>query len=800
MSDLRLVGPAVAAWAGSAALLAVAPPTRLVVAGLCAATAAAVRLGSGSCTRWLRAGRAARRGPSTAVSRDPRTADGVRWVVVLGLVLLALLQVAAAAQHTWSGRTEVAALAVDRASVTATVVLTGDAQVVGTNERARLLRAATLTQMVGRGSSHRADVPVLLVGGEAIREPPWRATVRVVGRLEPADAADGRAASLRVTGTPEVVEPPGMVATAADRLRAGLRQSVDGAPPDPRGLLPGLVVGDTTRTPADLTEAMRASGMTHLTAVSGSNCTIVTAIVLGLASLLGLPRRLRPLVALVALAGFVVLARPEPSVVRAATMGAIGLLGLSRSRRSAGLPVLGGAVVVVLVVDPWLARSYGFALSTLATLGILLFTRPWADAVASRLPVRLSALGTAVALPVAAQAATAPVVVLLQGSVSLVGVAANVLAAPLVAPATVAGVAAALASVLSDRLATVLGWVGVLPAAGIAQVARHSAQVPGGTVPWPDGPLGAILLTAVTVAVLLTGRSLRAVAAARPVLTLVLAGLAVGVTLPTHTVTWPPDGWRVVVCDVGQGDAIVLRSGPSAAVLVDTGPDPPLVDGCLDRLGVESLDAVVLTHLHADHVDGLTGAIDGRQVHQLLLGPERTPARAGDEIDRLARDARIPVVTVRAGDRLVLGELDAVVWSPARTITAGSVPNNASVVLAASTGGVDALLLGDIEREACRDLLLRLRREPGMMRAAAAFDVVKTPHHGSADIDPDLLAAVRSPVAVVSVGADNDYGHPAPRHLQTLRHQGFTTYRTDRHGDVALLAGPDGDVRVTTRG
>ncbi|MGL5851247.1 MAG: ComEC/Rec2 family competence protein, partial [Phycicoccus sp.] len=417
--------------------------------------------------------------------------------------------------------------------------------------------------------------------------------------------------------------------------------------------------------------------------------------------------------------------------------------------------------MVVLVVDPWLARSYGFALSTLATLGILLFTRPWADAVASRLPVRLAGLGPVVALPVAAQAATAPVVVLLQGSVSLVGVAANVLAAPLVAPATIAGVAAALASVLSDSLASVLGWAGVLPAAGIAQVARHAARVPGGTVPWPDGPLGAMLLAALTVTVLLTGRSLGAVAAARPVPALVLAGLAVGATVPTHTVTWPPDGWRVVVCDVGQGDAVVLRSGPSAAVLVDTGPDPPLVDGCLDRLGVVALDAVLLTHLHADHVDGLPGALDGRRVRQVLVGPERTPLSAGDTIDRLARDAQIPVVTVRAGDRLALGEVDAVVWSPARTIAAGSIPNNASVVLAASTGGVAALLLGDIEREACRDLLLRLRREPGMMRAAAAFDVVKTPHHGSADIDPGLLAAVRSPVAVVSVGADNDYGHPA---------------------------------------
>ena len=243
------------------------------------------------------------------------------------------------------------------------------------------------------------------------------------------------------------------MAAAAERLRAGLRASVDHAPPDARGLLPGLVIGDTSRTPPDLTAAMRATGMTHLTAVSGSNVAVVTGLVLGLCVL----RRRAPAAGdqcwrWSALAGFVVLARPEPSVVRAAVMGAIGLIGLSRSRRSAGPPVLGAAIVVVLVVDPWLARSFGFALSSLATLGLLLFTRPWGDAIGARLPPRLTGLGPALAIPVAAQAMTAPVIVLLQGSVSVVGIVANLLAAPLVPVATVAGVAAALTSVVWARV------------------------------------------------------------------------------------------------------------------------------------------------------------------------------------------------------------------------------------------------------------------------------------------------------------------------------------------------------------
>lgn len=659
------------------------------------------------------------------------------------------------------------------------------------------MRTATIQVLSARGRTEAASAPVLLVGGPAVAAPPWRSTAVVRGRLAATDRADDRVAVLTVTGTPRVVEAPGAVANGAEHLRSGLRTALDDAPADARGLLPGLVIGDTSRTPQDLTDAMLATGMTHLTAVSGSNVAVVVGLVLGLCVVLGVPRRLRPVLAGLALAGFVVLARPEPSVVRAAAMGAIGLIGLSRSRRAAGLPVLGGAVVAVLVIDPWLARSYGFALSTLATLGLLLFTRPWGDAVGRRLPSRLAPLGPALAVPVAAQVMTAPVVVLLQGSVSVIGVVANLLAAPFVAPATVCGVAAAVVSLVWGRGAELVAWAGVVPTTAIARVARVVAEVPGGTMPWPDGAPGAALLALLFLALVLSGRALAGAVRAHPAVSYAALALAAALLLPTRVVTWPPDGWRVVVCDVGQGDAIVLRSGAGHAVLVDAGPDPPLVDGCLDRLAIRTLDAVVLTHFHADHVDGLAGAFQGRTVRQLLTTPVREPEAGAAAVDRVAREHHVPVSTLRAGDALTLGELHAVVWSPWRRIGDGSVPNNASVVLAVRTGDVDALLLGDVEREAAHDLLLRLRRDPAMAAAARGFELVKTPHHGSSNLDDELMAAVRAPVGVISVGADNDYGHPAPAHVALLRRLGYAVYRTDQRGDVAVVEG-GGATRVVT--
>ncbi|MFL6175981.1 MAG: ComEC/Rec2 family competence protein [Ornithinibacter sp.] len=767
-TDLRLLGPAVLAWAVAAAALGLAPRGHLLLAaapGLVVGVAVCVAPARHALARWA----------------------GLR-PLLLTVALVSVLQVAATGHGILRARGDVESLARDRAAVTAVAVLTGDAIVLpARGDRPVVLREATILGLDARGLRHRTSAPVLLTGDPAIVDAAWRSTVRVRGRLGPTERADDRVATLSVRGPPVVLAPPGAIASAAERLRAGLRGAVDHAPADARGLLPGLVIGDTSRTPPDLTEAMRATGMTHLTAVSGSNVAVVTGLALGLCVLTGVPRRLRPVLALAALAGFVVLARPEPSVVRAAAMGAIGLLGLSRSRRSAGPPVLGAAIVLVLLVDPWLARSFGFVLSSLATLGLLLFTRPWGDAIGARLPGRLRGLGPALAIPVAAQAMTAPVIVLLQGSVSLIGVAANLLAAPLVPVATVAGVAAALTSLVWARGAELVAWAGVVPTQAIAQVARRFAEVPGGTLPWPDGAPGALLLAALTVAVLLTGRALATGVATHPVLALGSALVLAAGLVPTRTVTWPPAGWRVVVCDVGQGDAVVLRSGPHRAVLVDTGPDPPLVDRCLSHLGVTTLDAVVLTHFHADHVDGLSGAVGGRAVGRLLVGPVREPTQSADQVDSVARAHGIPTTVLHAGDRLTIGEVTAAVWSPSRRIPDGSVPNNASVVLAVRTGSVDALLLGDIEREAAHDLLLRIRREPSMASAATGFEVVKTPHHGSANLDDDLMATVAAPVGIISVGKDNDYGHPAPHHLDVLRRDGYALYRTDQRGDVAVV-------------
>ena len=726
------------------------------------------------------------------------------WVTGAAITLLAtaLCLVATAAHSSVREAGLVPSLAAQRASATVEAVVLSDPRVVqtkGVRPTELVIVRVSIRTVAGRGQRSESSTPVLVFGDKTWAQVRWQEKVRVSGRFDVADPGDDVVAVFSPSGAPESIGRPGLVADVAEHVRTGLRDAVSGLPDDARGLLPGLVIGDTSRTPQSLTDAMLTTGMTHLSAVSGSNVAVVLAAAMGLCQLLGVRRRWRPLVALVVLASFVILARPEPSVLRAAVMGVIGLLGLSASRRRMGVPALSAAVLALLCIDPWLSRSVGFALSTLATLGLLLFARPWGQWFARFLPARLKGLGVAIAIPVAAQAMCGPVVVLLQGSVTLIGVFANLLAAPLVAPATVLGVSVALVALISGPLAMMLGWLAAIPTLGIAWIARACAGVPMGSLPWPDGASGALLLAVLSIALLFMGPWLMVTIRGRPNAVAALVVLTLAAAWPTGGLVWPTPNWRMVACDVGQGDALVLASGTRHAVLVDVGPDPELIDNCLSRLGVDVLDAVVLTHFHADHVEGLPGVLRGRFVRQILTSPVSEPASQVREVRDWATAAAVPLQALYPGDRLRWGAVQVAVLWPGRVIHEGSVPNNASVVLSVDSDGLRVLMLGDIETAAARQVLMALRRDPAYRRGGA-YDVLKVAHHGSRLQDPTLVAEVRAPVAVISVGAGNTYGHPAPKTLDLLQASGSEVFRTDEGGDIAVDRADDGTVLVSARG
>ncbi|MEH0844380.1 ComEC/Rec2 family competence protein [Micromonospora sp. CPCC 205711] len=773
--DLRLAGLAVAAWLTALACLHLTAPTAALLA-----TSAAGLAGIGAGHLLGLVGR-----PSGPVRR-------YGWIAVAVLIGVVCGASATAARLHVRDAPALRALVDQRARVTAELVVRDDPRPIrgAPGRPATLLVAGELIRLTGPGGARlRAPVRVLVLA----TDPAWRGQLpgqrlTTEGRLSAPRGGDLTAAVLSAAGPPVPLGPPPWLQRAAGTLRAGLQRACAPLPDEQGGLLPGLVVGDTSRLPAAVEEDFRTTGMTHLNAVSGSNVAIVVGAVLLLARWSRAGPRLAAVLCGLALVGFVVLVRPSPSVVRAATMGAIGLAALAAGRPRAALPALGAAVAVLVLLDPDLAGDAGFALSVLATGGLLLLAPGWRDAL-RRWGVP-PGLAEALAVPAAAQVTCGPVVAGISGTVSLVAVPANLLVVPAIAPATVLGVVAAVISPLWPAGAAFAAWLASWPAWWLVTVARVGARLPAGALPWPGGVPGALLLAGLTVGLLVATR--------RPVIRRLVAVCAVAVvlgTLPVRLVAggWPPDGWLVVGCAVGQGDALVLPVAAGRAVVVDAGPEPSAVDGCLRRLGVREVPLLVVSHFHADHVGGVAGVFRGRRVSAVLTPGLPEPA-AGRELVAAAAAGSAGLGVPAAGWSYRAGGVELVALGPPYPLRGTrSDPNNNSLVLRATVAGVRVLLPGDAETEEQRALLDRV--SAGALRA----EVLKVAHHGSAYQDPAFLDAVRPRVALVEVGAGNDYGHPSPTVLARLSGGGARVLRTDTDGDVAVVVGPHG-LAVVTRG
>ncbi|MEV6243935.1 ComEC/Rec2 family competence protein [Lentzea sp. NPDC051838] len=603
--------------------------------------------------------------------------------------------------------------------------------------------------------------------------------VTAKGTLAPPRGGDLTSALLRVRGPPIDPRPAPPWQRWADHLRDGLRDASAVLGDEEAGLLPALVVGDTDNMVPRIVDEFRTAGLSHLLAVSGANLAIVCGAVYLLAKRLRAGPRAAAAAAMAALVGFVVLAGPEPSVLRAAVMGAVTLLALVLGRSRSTLPSLAAAVIFLVFVDPALGGDPGFALSVVATAALVLVAPKWSKALKARgVP---NGLAEAVVVPTAASLATAPLVAGLSGQVSLVSIVANLVAGPVVAPATVLGVAAAAIAPLHRPAAELVVHVAGPAVTWLIQVGRQAAAVPGASVGWPGGWLGAIALTGAVAAVVLLLRF-------RKTRTLVVAVLVGGfvVLVPMKIVApaWPPDGWKVVACDVGQGDALVLATDDAErAVVVDTGPDPGAVDRCLKTLGIKRIPLLVLTHLHADHVQGLPAVLTGRAVGAIAVGPLKEPDWAWREVGKQARGHGVRVVEPKAGERFAWPGLEVEVLGPRRPPTAddaNTTVNDYSLVLRAITRAGRVLLTGDVEL-AGQSALLGERD----LRA----DVLKVPHHGSRYSLPTFLKATQPRIALVSVGAGNRYGHPSRHVLDLLRAGGAAVLRTDEDGDLAVLPG-----------
>lgn len=484
-TDVRLVPSAVLVWAAAAAGYYL-DPGALAALRLLLVAASALLLLRASSGAGARAPGAGTRAPGGQGRRS-----------FLATMAAALLLAAAAGGHTAvdsSRRHEgaVAAAAAAQSAVAVEVETTGAPRRLrkpGSSGLAdRWAVPATLIEMNVGSRRVQDQAKLLVMGGAGWEQAAPGQRIRTTGKLAPSAPGQAEAAVLSASSAPNTIGAPGLWQRGPGELRGRFAAAAGQFEGDARGLLPGMVTGDTSSLDPGLDEAMKAVGMTHLTAVSGANCSLILGALLLAARSLRLTRALAAVLGIVGLGLFVLMVGPDPSVLRAAVMGAIGLVALSGGRTGRGLSLLCVAVIGLVLAQPELSASFGFLLSVLATLGIVVTGRPIMAWFPAGVP-RWVAAG--VAVPLSAQAFCAPLIVLLQPQFSSYALPANMAATVLVAPVTLLGTAAVPLVPLAPVLAAAPLGIAAAFASGVGGIARFFAGLPGAVLPWPEGAYGA---------------------------------------------------------------------------------------------------------------------------------------------------------------------------------------------------------------------------------------------------------------------------------------------------------------------
>ncbi|HET7508341.1 MAG TPA: ComEC/Rec2 family competence protein, partial [Solirubrobacterales bacterium] len=543
-----------------------------------------------------------------------------------------------------------------------------------------------------------------------------------------------------------------------DRAAEGLGR---GMPSREAELARGFVLGEDERIDEATKEDFRRSGLSHLLAVSGENVTLLALLAMPVLGLLGIPLRERLFWVLGLIAVYVPVAGAGPSIQRAGVMGAIGVLAVLGGRRASRLYALASAAVVTLAIDSSVANDIGWQLSFAAVLGILLLATPLRRAIVARLgkgPWR-RALAEGLAVTVAATLATAPLIAFHFETLSTTTLVANVLAMPAVAPAMWLGMCSAALAQVPGLPVEPLNWLDALLLAYVAQVASWCAAPDWAELQVRLSGAGLALSYLGMGGVGLLGLYLARLGLLRPVLrafALVGAMSLVLLLVRPHggSPVAPIAGLRVEVLDVGQGDAILFRPAAAPAILVDGGPPGDGLAGKLEDAGVDKLGAAVITHDQSDHAAGIEELLGRFPIGALVYG------RLGRGTRAEAEAAGVEPERVAAGRELRSGRLRLRVLWPPRELLAGALPgedpNQLALVMEARWRDFTMLLTADAEAET-------VPVDPGPV------DILKVAHHGSEDTGlAGLLDRTKPQLAVISVGADNPYGHPTRSTLATL--------------------------------
>ncbi len=589
----------------------------------------------------------------------------------------------------------------------------------------------------------------------------------------------------------EIISIGNILDQGTNAIRSAFRAELRARNSDAAALIPGVVLGDTSLQSSEFTLIMRRVGLTHITAVSGANLAIVTSFILWICQWILRGRRKRIVVTVVFLIGFIFLVRASPSVLRAAVMAAVLLFAKAEGEKTQSVPALGAAISLLLLLDPFQGVDAGFALSVLATSGIIFLSKPISKFLQIRLP---RFIAESLAIPIAATMLCTPVIAALSGQISLTSIPVNAIVAPAIAPLTVIGFSAALLILVLPRVSTLLLNLGEPIAYFITWVANIGGGAP--VLKIASGFHG----WGISVA-LLAGAIYLFIKFRRYWKFVLLISLIPFLYLqtPWYSGGFPGKNWRVLQCDVGQGDAMLIRTAPHNAIVIDVGPEANAIDTCLRSAGITQIDLLILSHFHADHVAGLAGALRNRKLISVWVNQSQSPIF--EYRQSIALLIGYEIKKVKLGDRIEFstnyGKFSATVLWPKNSNSGenseklaeeGSAINNGSIAISFDLAGVSIFTAGDLEPAPQSELL-----QSGALSHVA---VLKMFHHGSKFQDFAAIKRLSPSVALISVGSGNPYGHPSRETIVNLEQIGTKTLRTDLAGAISLAWSYDSQHRV----
>ncbi len=568
-----------------------------------------------------------------------------------------------------------------------------------------------------------------------------------------------------------------VVETSRQRIKEDCQRFIKG---DLAGLMAGIILGDTSDISGKLQEDFKITGLTHILAVSGLNVGMLLAVALYLLRFLRCRPAIQVFMSVVFLVFYSAITHSEPSVIRASLMAAIGLCGWFLGRKKDMLSALSGAALLLLIYDPFLVYSVSFQLSFAATLAIILIY-PVLELRLEEIKVPVWLRGAA-SVSLAAQLGVVPILVYYFNQISVISLMANLLIVPATAPVLAIGMGGWVIGFISTHLSQFIYLLNIPLLKYMVETARLLAQVPKAALDLPSPSLAAISGYYLTLGVGVYALSLKKKSWDRRVVLLLLVLSAVFIWSQV-IIGGVPAKFEVTFMDVGQGDSALIRTPEGANILIDGGESLSVLHKALLKRGVGRIDLLVLSHPHSDHVGGLTSVVKRMKVGLILDSGQIHTSPLYKEFLEEIKERNIPYKIVRRGMIFQIAKdvRIEILHPPSKFIT-GTVSdlNNNSIVARISYSNISFLFPGDLELEGQKNIISYAKN--------LESDVFKIPHHGSTGgIYPLFLDAVKPGIAVISVGKNNPFGHPARHTLKHLESLGIRTYRTDEEGDVTIV-------------